>query len=123
MSYSNCVSALRCNLCRNGLIAAYDVYQRGTDASGVPGEPVFLDVTNGYLFSKNTRHMAEFLEIAGDLPQRGRRDFRLLVFDDVAQPDDLILIGGIFYRVDAVTDILSLCRVLDLEEDSYAAQD
>lgn len=115
------IYALRCNLCRNGLLTDYDVYRREEDEHGVPGAPVLVEVTSGYLYSKSVRHLAEILEIAGDIAGGTRHGLRLLAFDGNAEVDDLIDVAGVFYRVSHVADVLSLCRILDLEADGYAA--
>ena len=39
MALSHSVDALRCRLCRNGLLTEYGVYSRNTDAFGIPGQP------------------------------------------------------------------------------------
>lgn len=114
------IYALRCNLCRNGLLTDYDVYRREEDENGVPGPPALADVTSGYLYSKSVRHLAEVLEIAGDIAERSRQGLRLLAFDGNAGTGDLLDVGGVLYRVSHVADVLSLCRILDLEADGYA---
>ncbi len=121
MSFINSVNSLRCTLCRNRLLGDYEVYSLPDGQFGVPGEPVYHSCTNGYFYAKNQRHLAEVLEIAGELTERTQHNYRLLTFDDAAQVGHLVLVAGVFYRVDNVRNILSSCRILELEVYHYAA--
>ena len=94
MALSESIDALRCRLCRNGLLREFEVYARETDRFGVPGRPALYAYTRGYFYSKHMRHLAEILEIAGNISERTGHSFRFLQFDDHAIAGDLILIGG-----------------------------
>lgn len=115
MALGNSIASLKCSLCRNGLIGQYEVYSRETDRFGTPGQPRLYALTSGYFYSKHTRHVSEILEIAGDICERTRHDFKLLAFDNNASPGDLVRINGSFYRVAFIREIVSSCRILDLE--------
>ena len=121
MPLRNSINSLRCTLCRNGLLDDYDVYTTQTGQFGVPGEPVLYARTNGYFYAKNQRHFAEVIEIAGDLAEKNRHNNRMIVFDDTAQPGNLVLVGGTFYRVDNIRVIMEPCRILELEVYHFAA--
>ena len=117
MYLTDTLCSLRCHLCRRGLLGSYQVYRRQEGQFGLPGSPVLHAATSGYFFAKRTRHYDEVLEIAGDLAERVKHDFRLLAFDDHAALNDLILIADVFYRVVFVRDLAASCRLLELEEE------
>lgn len=117
------VHSLKCRLCRNGLLGEYEVYSRETDRFGVPGQPQLYAFTNGYFYSRNTRHVADILEIAGEIQEKILHDNRLLQFDDNALIGDLILIRGVFYRVDFIREVYPSCRILDLEVEQVETAD
>ena len=121
MALCSTIDSLRCRLCRNSLLGEYEVYSRETDSFGLPGPPQLYAFTVGYFYSKHTRHYAEVLEIAGDLHEKTGHDRRLLQFDENASVGDLILIDGVFYRVDFIRDIYSCCRLLELKEETVEA--
>ena len=122
MALCDSIHSLKCRLCRNGLLRDYEVYSRETDEFGVPGEPELFECTTGYFYTKNTRHYSGILEIAGEIQERKGHDFHMLVFDDNARCDNLILIDGTFYRVDSEREIYSSCRLLDLEAERIESQ-
>lgn len=117
------ISSLRCRLCRNGLLREYEVYTRDSDALGVPLAPAFFSYTSGYFYWKNSRHIAGILELAGEIPQKSKYDAHMLVFDDNASVGDLILIDGVYYRVNYAREIFSSCRILDLEGERVEGSD
>ena len=80
-------------------------------------------LTNGYFYSRNTRHVADILEIAGEIQEKILHDNRLLQFDDNALIGDLILIRGVFYRVDFIREVYPSCRILDLEVEQVETAD
>lgn len=123
MALSHSVDALRCRLCRNGLLTEYGVYSRNTDAFGIPGQPQLHASTWGYFYAKNRRHFADVLEIAGNIASRTAQDHRLLAFDSNAPEGDLVLINGVFYRVASVREITQTCRFLTLEEEHFETSD
>ena len=122
MALNTAVSSLRCRLCRNGLLDDFEVYSRSEGPFGTQLPPVLFAYTSGYFYSKNNRHLANVIEIAGYIPESTCHNFRLLAFDDNASAGDLILIGGVFYRAACVRDISPSCRIIDLEADSVEAQ-
>ena len=121
MSLSCSMNSIRCALCRKGLLKVYEVYTLTYGQFGLPGEPVLCGHTRGYFYPKNSRHYGEVLEIAGDLPEKSGHGFRLLAFDDNAFYGSLIMINGIFYRVEYVRETVPPCRILDLEVCRIAA--
>ena len=121
MSLSHSIDALRCRLCRNGLLTEYGVYSRETDSFGIPGNPVLSAYTWGYFYEKNKRHYADVLEIAGSISSHSAQDHQLLAFDGNASEGDLVLIHDGFYRVASIREIVPDCRIFTLEVEHIAA--
>lgn len=121
MSLIHSIDALRCRLCRNSLLGEYEVYSRTDGQFGIPQAPVLCGSTVGYFFSKNSRHSAEVLEIAGNIAMNTLHSYRLLAFDGNASAGSLLLIGNVFYRVSFVREITQSCRILELEVESIEA--
>ena len=113
----NKICRLRCALCRNGLLRSYNVYDVPIDEYGAQGAPVLYTTVNGFYYAKGSRLGSFALEIAGNLLKGGGKTRRLMTFDDpvTCKVGDLVLIGGVFYRMTAIESVYDLYHVIDLE--------
>ncbi len=106
---------LRCRLCAGGLLLSYDLYRVSSDAFGEVGTPVAYGVICGYFYSASAARSGEVLAIAGELSEKVRRSYRMLVFDDDGAEDDLVNVGDVFYRIAARWDYPGGCHIWELE--------
>ena len=111
------ICQLRCVLCRNGLLQSYNVYDVPVDEYGAEGTPVLYTTVRGFYYAKGSRLGSFALEIAGNLLKGGGKTRRLMTFDDpvTCKVGDLVLIGGVFYRMTAIESVYDLYHVIDLE--------
>ncbi len=111
------ICRLRCVLCRNGLLQVYNVYDVPVDEYGAQGVPVLYTTVKGFYYAKGLRLGSFALEIAGNLLKGGGRTRRLMTFDDpiTCKVGDLVLIGGVFYRMTAIESVYDLYHVIELE--------
>lgn len=111
------ICRLRCVLCREGLLLRYNVYDVPVDEYGAEGTPVLYTTVKGFYYAKGSRLGSFALEIAGNLLKGGGKTRRLMTFDDpvTCKVGDLVLIGGVFYRMTAIESVYDLYHVIDLE--------
>ena len=111
------ICRLRCVLCREGLLQTYNVYDVPVDEYGAQGVPVLYTTVKGFYYAKGSRLGSFALEIAGNLLKGGGRTRRLMTFDDpiTCKVGDLVLIGGVFYRMTAIESVYDLYHVIELE--------
>lgn len=108
---------LRCVLCRNGLLQVYNVYDVPVDEYGAQGVPVLYTTVKGFYYAKGSRLGSFALEIAGNLLKGSGMTRRLMTFDEpvTCKVGDLVLIGGVFYRMTAIESVYDLYHVIELE--------
>lgn len=111
------ICRLRCVLCREGLLQTYNVYDVPVDEYGAQGVPVLYTTVKGFYYAKGSRLGSFALEIAGNLLKGGGKTRRLLTFDNplTCKVGDLVLIGGVFYRMTAIESVYDLYHVIELE--------
>ena len=111
------INRLRRVLCREMLLQVYNVYDVPVDEYGAQGAPVLYTTVNGFYYAKGSRLGSFALEIAGNLLKGGGKTRRLMTFDDpvTCKVGDLVLIGGVFYRMTAIESVYDLYHVIDLE--------
>ena len=111
------ICRLRCVLCREGLLQTYNVYDVPVDEYGAQGVPVLYSTVKGFYYAKGSRLGSFALEIAGNLLKGGGKTRRLLTFDNplTCKVGDLVLIGGVFYRMTAIESVYDLYHVIELE--------
>lgn len=114
------INRLRCVLCREMLLQVYNVYDVPVDEYGAQGAPVLYTTVNGFYYAKGSRLGSFALEIAGNLLKGGGKTRRLMTFDDpvTCKVGDLVLIGGVFYRMTAIESVYDLYHVIELESNS-----
>ena len=106
---------LRCRLCAGGLLSTYDLYRMSTDDFGAVGTPVAYGVLRGYFYGASAARSGDVLAVAGELPEKARRSYRMLVFDDGGAVGDLVKVGGVFYRMAARWEYPGGCYIWELE--------
>lgn len=109
---------LRCRLCAGGLLQTYNLYRMSTDDFGAVGTPVAYGVIRGYFYGVSAARSGNVLAVAGELAERVRRSYRMLVFDDDGAVGDLVKVGGVFYRMAARWEYPGGCYIWELEADA-----
>ncbi len=108
---------VRCELCRRGLLADYNVYDYPDGAE----KPVLYSAVKGYFWrDKSMRHGGETLQIAGQIAGNQSYGYHLYAFPDRrgrlgCKATDLIDIDGALYRITALTDLHGAFWKADLE--------
>lgn len=109
------MEALRCRLCRRGLLQAYEVRRAAADSFGQIGAPVVCGTELGYFYRLSRQRPADVLEIAGQMNRTDGRMYRMLAFSGTARIGDLLSIGNNLFRVADCQTLLADGRLLTLE--------